>query len=377
MFERLQKSRLMFWSLELLIVASLIFVCTKISFVFSPIGTFVSTLFIPILIAGFLFYLFNPLIKLLGHLKISRNWAILIVFLIFFGGLALIVMTVIPNLVKQIAQLVVSLPDFASAMEKTAREWLKSPWLQNIDAEKYINQLNLSFSDILQSVMSSVTSSLGSVVGTVTSVAITAITIPVMLFYMLKDGHRLIPSIQKLMPNRYKAETTDLLSKMGETISTYIGGQLIECTFVGVFTFLGYLLIGMPYAFLLGFIAGICNIIPYVGPYIGIAPALIVALTVSPMQIILVIIVVVVVQQVDGNFIYPNVIGRTLSIHPLTIIILLLVAGNISGILGMILAIPFYAIVKTVVKYFWDIYQLRTREKELPAAESQKANKTD
>jgi predicted PurR-regulated permease PerM len=362
MFERFHGSALFFWSVEILLVATIIFVCTRISFIFSPIGTFVSTLFIPIVIAGFLFYLFNPLIKFLGRFRIKRSWAIMLVFLLFFGGLVLIILAVIPNLIKQITQLIQQLPALASEMEQFVRQEIHNPWLRKIDLQQYINQLNLSFGDILKSVLSSLTTSIGSVVGTITSVVITAITVPVMLFYMLRDGERLIPSIQRLLPQRYRAEATDLLVKMGNTISSYIAGQLIECLFVGTFTFLGYLLIQMPYGFLLGFIAGICNIIPYVGPYIGIAPALLIAITVSPMKAILVIVVVIVVQQVDGNLIYPNVIGRTLAIHPLTIIILLLVAGNLAGIMGMIFAIPVYAIVKTIVTYFWNIYQLRQKE---------------
>lgn len=216
---------------------------------------------------------------------------------------------------------------------------------------------------MMQSLLHSFTGSLGSVLGAVTNVAITALTIPIMLFYMLKDGQRLLPSIQRMLPSKYGEEAAELLRQMNQTISAYIAGQLIECLFVGLFTFLGYLMIGLPYSFLLGFIAGICNIMPYVGPYIGIAPALIIAVTISPLMCVLVIVVVVVVQQVDGNFVYPNVIGKTLAIHPLTIIILLLVAGNIAGLLGMILVVPFYAIVKTMVQYVRGIYRLRQQTK--------------
>ena len=121
-------------------------------------------------------------------------------------------------------------------------------------------------------------------------------------------------------------------------------------------------MISQPYGLLLGVVAGMANIIPYLGPYVGIAPALIVAFTVSPMQVVYVIIIVVIVQQVDGNLIYPNIIGRTLKIHPLTIIILLLAAGNIAGILGMILAIPFYAVVRTVVVYVFNMIELRNEQ---------------
>ena len=95
---------------------------------------------------------------------------------------------------------------------------------------------------------------------------------------------------------------------------------------------------------------------PYVGPYFGIFPSLLVAIAQSPEQVISVIIVVLIVQQVDGNLIYPNVIGKSLQIHPLTIIILLLVAGKLAGILGMILAVPTYAIVKVLINFIHHIW---------------------
>jgi predicted PurR-regulated permease PerM len=361
MFERLRQSKLLFWSTELLILAVLIFVCTKISFLFDPIGTFISTLFGPIIGAGLLFYLFNPLINLLGKLKISRKWAIAIIFIVFFGGIIFIVALAIPQLIHQVTQVVTNLPDYVHRLQDMIDKISTNPHLKNIDVNKYVNQLDLKPSKIAENIMKSFTSGFGSMIGAVTSVTIGVFTVPIMLFYMLKDGHRLIPNIQKMLPDRYNDQVADLLRKMGATISAYIGGQALECLFVGVFTFIGYLIIGMPYAYLLGFIAGVSNIIPYLGPYIGIAPALIISLSISIPKTIMVIVVVVIVQQIDGNLIYPNVIGRSLDIHPLTIIIILLVAGNIYGILGMILAIPFYAVTKTVVVYLYDIQALRTK----------------
>lgn len=106
-------------------------------------------------------------------------------------------------------------------------------------------------------------------------------------------------------------------------------------------------------------IAGICNIIPYLGPYIGIAPALIVSFSHGGFwSVVWNIVVVLIVQQIDGNLVYPNVIGKSLEIHPLTIIIILLAAGNIAGLMGMILAVPLYAVVKVIVVHLYNIYQL-------------------
>ena len=149
---------------------------------------------------------------------------------------------------------------------------------------------------------------------------------------------------------------------MNATISRYFAGQMLECLFVGTFTFIGYSIIGMPYAFLLGFIAGVANIIPYLGPYIGLAPALAIGLVTSLPKGIAVVIITLIVQQVDGNFIYPNVMGKALNIHPLTIILILLAAGNLAGLLGMILAIPVYAVAKTVITYMVNLFKLRKGE---------------
>ncbi|TFZ26198.1 AI-2E family transporter [Lactiplantibacillus plantarum] len=368
MFKRLKDSSLLFWSLEILIVATLIWVCTNIGFLFQPIGTFLSVVFMPILISGFLFYMLNPLVKLLTKVhykkfRISRTGAVAIVFVLLFGLLVWGAVSLLPRLVSQVTQLIYNLPSIATEMQKAATKLINnSSVLKKIDISSYTKQFNGEISKYSQNFLSSLSSSVVTVISTITSVTIMAITIPVVLFYMLKDSEKFIPAISRFLPKKQRPEVIGLLQKMGDTISSYISGQVIECLFVGTFTAIGYMLISQPYGLLLGVIAGLTNIIPYVGPYIGIAPSLIVAFTKSPMQVVYVIIVVVIVQQVDGNLIYPNIIGRTLKIHPLTIIILLLAAGNIAGILGMILAIPFYAVVRTVVIYLYNIVELRNEE---------------
>ena len=190
----------------------------------------------------------------------------------------------------------------------------------------------------------------------------TLVTVPFIVFYMLKDGPKLLPNIKKVFSPRHADAIENLLGQMSATIAKYISGQAIECLAVGTMSVIGYGLVGLPYALIIGIFAGITNIIPYLGPYIGLIPALFIASTHSLKLLILVVIVCVVVQQIDGNLVYPNVIGKSLEIHPLTIILLLLVAGNLAGLLGMILGVPVYAVVKVIIKYFYDIYRLRTSE---------------
>lgn len=377
MFERLRNSKLMFWSLELLIIASLIFVSTKIDFVFQPFFTFFSTLFSPILIAGFLYYMLNPLVEWLQvKANLSKNWSVAAVLLFFIGMFIFFVSLIIPNLIKQMGQLIQNLPQFIKAVEDWTGQLFSHPLVKDLDVQGYLDKMDLSLGAIVRKVINGVSSGVGSFVGVFANVTIVVITVPFMLFYMLKDGDRLIPMIEKYLPAQSKDEILMLLHKMSQTISKYISGQAIECTFVAVGTMIGYKIIGVEYAFLFGIIAGITNMIPYVGPYLGLAPALFVTLfsghEKALLHAVLACVVVLIVQQIDGNIIYPNVIGKSLDIHPLTIIIILLVAGNIAGLLGMILGVPFYAVCKTVFIHVYNMIQVRQRRELLSQKEPAK-----
>lgn len=364
LFERLRESRLMYWSLEALIIVILIICLSNLSFLFAPIATFFSTLLIPFLVAGFLFYLFNPLINLMTKAHIPRAGAITFVFLVVIGLIGLLIATIIPNLIDQITQLVTGLPALLKNLRTELSELSRYRWYQQFGVAKLIAKLKVEPATILPKILGGFTSGVPSLIGSVAGTVISVITIPVLLFYMLKDGERLVPAVQRMFPDKYQTEISTVFTRMSSTLSHYIAGQAIECLFVGSFTFIGYLIIGMPYAFLLGFIAGVVTIIPYLGPYIGIAPALMVALTQGWGKVVLVIVVVLIVQQTDGNLIYPNVIGRSLDIYPLTIIVLLLVAGNLWGILGTILAVPAYAVGKTIVSYAAELYRFHKQPRQ-------------
>ncbi len=364
LFERLRESRLMYWSLEALIIVILIICLSNLSFLFAPIATFFSTLLIPFLVAGFLFYLFNPLINLMTKAHIPRAGAIIFVFLVVIGLIGLLIATIIPNLIDQVTQLVTGLPALLKSLRAELSELSRYRWYQQFGVAKLIAKLKVEPATILPKILGGFTSGVPSLIGSVAGTVISVITIPVLLFYMLKDGERLVPAVQRVFPDKYQTEISTVFTRMSSTLSHYIAGQAIECLFVGSFTFIGYLIIGMPYAFLLGFIAGVVTIIPYLGPYIGIAPALMVALTQGWGKVVLVIVVVLIVQQTDGNLIYPNVIGRSLDIYPLTIIVLLLVAGNLWGILGTILAVPAYAVGKTTVTYAAELYRFHKQQRQ-------------
>ncbi|MBC1560983.1 AI-2E family transporter [Listeria booriae] len=356
---RFRESKLFFWTVEILALVAILFVLNKLSFLFAPIGVIVSTLFLPILISGFLFYMFNPLVLFLEKRKVPRLVSVLSIFVIFIGAVVLAVVQLGPILADQVASLVSAAPKYWDQFQHWWDGLVQNSNIKNVDIKAEMEKLNISIPKILDTVISSLTGSLGMIFGFISGFVMILVTVPFILFYMFKDGHKFLDSSEKFFPAGIRKEAREMIQAMNKTISTYISSQAIDCLFVGIFTMIGYFIIGEPYALLFGLIAGVTNIIPYLGPFIGAAPAVIVALFDSPLQAILVIVVVTIVQQIDSNLLSPYIMGKSLSIHPLTIIIILIVAGNLAGIFGMILGVPTYAVVKTLIVNLSRLIKLR------------------
>ncbi|MBC1778232.1 AI-2E family transporter [Listeria booriae] len=356
---RFRESKLFFWTVEILALVAILFVLNKLSFLFAPIGVIVSTLFLPILISGFLFYMFNPLVLFLEKRKVPRLVSVLSIFVIFIGAVVLAVVQLGPILADQVASLVSAAPKYWDQFQHWWDGLVQNSNIKNVDIKAEMEKLNISIPKILDTVISSLSGSLGMIFGFISGFVMILVTVPFILFYMFKDGHKFLDSSEKFFPAGIRKEAREMIQAMNKTISTYISSQAIDCLFVGIFTMIGYFIIGEPYALLFGLIAGVTNIIPYLGPFIGAAPAVIVALFDSPLQAILVIVVVTIVQQIDSNLLSPYIMGKSLSIHPLTIIIILIVAGNLAGIFGMILGVPTYAVVKTLIVNLSRLIKLR------------------
>jgi predicted PurR-regulated permease PerM len=359
-------SKVIFWTVELLAIALLIFVLTKISFIFEPVVTLFTTLFFPVLVAGFLFFLLSPFVDLLGKFKIPKVFGILLTYILLTGLIVLLVTSVGPPLVSQVKSLFAQLPEYISNWRRSFDQLAATrgfKWLlhQNIYSVDKIQQSLLA---MVKYYTSHAGSGLSTFFGVVVNVALTVVTVPFILFYMLKDGNRLPQAVTRFFPHQYHHEVNTILLDLSTTLSSYIHGLIIVATFVGVNSSIGFALIGLPYSLLLGLIVGVTNIIPYMGPIIGTVPALIVALMDSPFKALLVLLVIVIVQQLDGHLISPLVMGKRMNAHPLTIIVLLLVSGKWLGPVGMILAVPSYAMIKAIVLHIVRLIRLRRKSKD-------------
>lgn len=377
MFDRLRQNKTLFWTTEALMIVLLVWVLSQLKFIYAPIISFVGAVFLPIVIAGFLYYLLNPVVTLIdrieiGRFKMPRILAVFIVMLLFLFLIVIAFINFLPNLIDQISNLIRDLPNYAEALQKQVQNFFNSDFFSGWDIHIDTDSLQEAVYSYSKNFLSVTANTVSTLIGSITSFTINLITIPVMLFYMLNDGNRFIPFISSLFPNeKFVDQFEELTDRLNRTLSRYISGQVIEATLVAAMIFIGYSIIHQPYALLLAVAAGITNLIPYIGPWIGAVPAVLVALTISFEQAVITVIVIVVVQSFDGNLVYPNIIGKSLKIHPLTIIVLLLAAGNIWGLGGIILAVPVYAVIKTIIIYLLGLQKIRSQQLAISETKSQ------
>ncbi|TYS16670.1 AI-2E family transporter [Rossellomorea vietnamensis] len=345
------KKSLQFWLIQILLIVTIVFVSTKISFLFQPITIFFTTLFFPILITLFLYFLLNPIVNFLQRYKVPRIVAILIIYLLIVGLLVLAIVNLVPTISKQFTALANELPTYATQAFQYFENLSRSPELRTFMNEQaeLLDTAQQKLVDFANNLPTIITGSFQNLLGLVANIAIILVTVPLLLFYMFKDGHRFPIAVSKFLPAEYRKEALTILKETGSTLAAYIQGQVTVGLFVGLLSFIGYLVIDLRFALVLAITVSVTNIIPYVGPLIGGAPAVIVGLFDSPGKALLVLLILVIAQQVEGNILSPLILGKTLDTHPATIVILLLAAGNIAGVLGMILAVPTYAVIKTIV----------------------------
>ena len=334
------------------VVVFIVAILKEVAFVFHPLVVLITSVAFPIVVAGILFYLTNPVVEFLTRLKIPRTFAILLMFFLSFGLLLGLVLVLIPMLIQQVQSLIDNLPRLLTELDRVVREFQETTAFSRAEQFEFFRRWSrIDFSLVLDNIVDALLQNILFYLGSIANFAIIVFTIPFFLYYMLKDSSRLSKNIAGAFPAAHQEAVKQMFSEVSQTLSSYIQGVLIVSVFVGTFVYIGYRIIGLDYALLLAAVALMTNVIPYFGPIIGTVPGIIVGLIASPWTAVEVLIMILIVQQVESQLIAPQVYGRKLKIHPTTIIIILLTGGNLAGLLGIILAVPTYAAGKVVFKY--------------------------
>lgn len=335
----------------------------KVSYIFQPFFAFFDVMGLPLIMAGVLYYLLNPLIDWMETKNIKRIGGISIVFVVIIGLLAWGIATLIPIIREQTLSLLENWQDYLSTFISQIDSFFQSDILSQLQMQLTGNEdsLSTSITDQADDVVDTTVTGIGSVFGILSTTVLAVITTPFILFYLLKDGHHLPYHIMKLVPSKMREHTYLLLREMNLQISQYIRGQLLVAFFVGLMFWIGFSIIGLEYALTLGILAGALNLIPFLGTFIAFFPIVIIAIVLhSPIMLIKVLIVFFIEQTLEGRVIQPLILGSNLNIHPITIIAVLLTAGNLFGIPGVILGIPAYAVSKVILVHLFNWYQTYT-----------------
>lgn len=352
---------LLFALVSLVLLGITIFIFDKISYVFQPFVIIFNTIAAPIILSLILYYLLNPVINLMERYNIPRLLAITIVFLVIIGGATLIIDLLIPVIGDQIKQLANNFPKyiekFNRAIDKVTHMSILSSFYNQI--QEWLDSTSKKIPSLTSDYFSGFGTKIRTFAEAVVNVGVVIATTPFVLFFMLKDGTKFRDYTTKIVPPKFRKDYHDLLEKMSVQVGSYIQGQIIVSFCIGILLFIGYSIIGLDYGLVLASIAAVTSVVPYLGPTIAISPAIIIAIITSPFMLLKLIIVWTLVQFIEGHFISPNIMGKTLKIHPLTIIFILLSAGNLLGIVGVILGIPGYAILKVLVSHIFLLFKRR------------------
>ncbi|GEN35481.1 AI-2E family transporter [Aneurinibacillus danicus] len=345
--EKITRTNWLYFLAVLLMVLLIVFLLGKVSVFFVGFIEIVKKVLTPFFFALIFAYLLNPVVKFLTDRHFPRGLAVFLIYTLFFLFLIFLVMNAGPILVREYKELSAKFPELAG----TYRDWIgrmriqqaRTPFSLHGGLTTSIQQMELAMTNYVNGLFTGMD-------GWVEKILL-VLLIPFIVFYMLKDMKPMQKGALLLVPGKHRPTVRRMLHDIDTALGHYVRGQLIVCGIVGALAYAGYFFIGLPYAIVFAFFVAITNIIPYIGPVFGAAPAILFALTVSWKMALYALIINAIIQVIEGNIVSPLIVGKSLHMHPLLIILSVMIGGEIAGIAGLILAVPIVASLKVVVQH--------------------------
>jgi len=336
-----------------LVIILILYVGTKVLSEWG-IFTFIKTILAvlsPLFIGVVVAWLLNPIVKGLSKKGVNRILGTILTYLVFLVIIYLIIYSLIPVLSHEINVFVKNVPSYLDSLSGYTDNFFEKLNSPNYD----ITNIKIDFYNKVETLVSDFTTRLPEVtiklfkgfVGAIWSFILGMI----IALYLLFDFDNANKKLKSLIPNRYKNVIHELCSKIDISLKNFIHGTLIVSSIIFIVCAIGFWLAGLKAPILFALFAALTNIIPYIGPYIGAAPAVLVGYAQGPVVGTIVLIVSVVIQLIEGNFIQPLVMSKTMKLHPVTIIVGLLIFGYFFGIVGMIISTPIISVMKIIVKF--------------------------
>lgn len=303
----------------------------------------------PFVIAFFLAYLLNPGVSWLEDRGLRRVWAILLVYIALFTVLILAGGRLIPVIIRELENFGQDLPQMTVKTEELlqAFQWKYQhsalPISLRTSMDNGLVTLQGEMQDFVARVVAGILGLLSHVIGLVIS--------PILAFYLLHDWHEIGTEIMRVVPGNWRHELGHLLRDLDKVLAGVIRGQLTVAVIVGILVSSGLYFLDVRYALIIGILAGMLDIIPYFGAFIGAAPAVTVALLESPWLALKAAGLIFIVHQLEGTIIGPKILGDNVGLHPLAVVFFLFIGEETGGLLGMLLGVPLAAIAKVLLRH--------------------------
>lgn len=328
------------------------------------LGGFFAEISLILLLAFLLSFILSPFVDFFEQHGVSRLTGTIIAFSVVGVLIAVALRVSIPLFLDQMKLLAGMMKNvnFEQQLLALGREIeLRFPFIKAVDVARNANQMIL---DLINAAFSNVSR--------VFSFAMLLAIVPFIAFFIVKDGRRSLKALIERVPNRYFEIALNLEYRLGHELSGYIRGWLFDSAIVGVLMIVGYFVIGLDYAFVLGIVAGVTNLVPYVGPVGGIVPAVLVAMLEggkSPL-VLNILLLTLIVQLIDNVVVQPWAFATAVNMHPLLVLLVVLVGNEFGGVAGMLLAVPVATIIMVTAKQaLWGLTHYSITKTEREAAE--------
>ncbi|MDD5622699.1 MAG: AI-2E family transporter [Actinomycetota bacterium] len=314
---------------------------------------------IPVILAVAIAYLLAPIVTLLQK-KMRRIFAVAITYIIFIGVIFTMFFFIIPVITNQFRTFINEFPTYMENFTKITNDFLQNSriiqYIENLIGKEIlpkdstaitqylISRINIEGINIFQS---------ATILGrSVLNIILYLLVGPLLGVYILTHSEKIKITFMKVIPRRFRNQTNIILDKINKVAGKYVRGQILVSIIVGILCTIVLLILKVDFAILLGFIAGLLNIIPLLGPIIGAVPAALAALFISPLRAVLVILLFIAIQQLDNYVISPNIMKYQVGVHPGIIIFSLMAGGALFGIWGLLIAVPTVAVLQEILRYY-------------------------
>lgn len=317
----------------------------------------------PFLVGILLAYLGDPLVDRLERFKLSRTAGVAVVFALFSLALLLMLLVLVPMLGRQMARLYLLAPEMLDWLQGTALPWSQSHlglsedfWQVEQLKEAFADHLGQT-TDVLKAVLAQASSS-----GLALLVWLgNLLLIPVVSFYLMRDWDVLLERLRRLLPRQREGLVVRLAGECHEVLGAFLRGQLLVMLALSVIYSIGLMLVGLELGLLIGVLAGLASIVPYMGFIVGIGAAITAALFqfgLDPYPLLGIAAVFMVGQMLEGMLLTPLLVGDRIGLHPVAVIFAILAGGQLFGFTGVLLALPVAAVIMVLLRHAHDFYKL-------------------